>query len=325
MSAHPLSRIRIGIVGFGYTGRRHLEGYRRIPDVDVVGAVARSAETCRLARDEHDLTCHREIVDLIDRDRPDAVSICSPTPLHRQHAELCIENGLHLLVEKPLGDDIKSGRAIVERAAQAGLTLMVAHTGLYFGSVLRLLALHETGRFGPMRHICLRKEGADVSPRDLEKGVVEPQSGLLSARERIYDDLIHMICLLDKVVGGRSPAEVSTTVMEGPRYQERLDSLVVYDDELTAEVVIKAALDRPLHRSLRIDYANGSLVWRFEDGQEHLEAVMRGEQRAIPFNRNNEFDNTVSSFVDFLRRGIDPFSDGDHGVRVMELSRAIVS
>src|SRR5947207_8340735 len=57
----------------------------------------------------------------------DAVSIATPTHLHRDIALTCASHGVHIMVEKPIASSVEEGRAIIAAAQRAGVTLMVGH------------------------------------------------------------------------------------------------------------------------------------------------------------------------------------------------------
>jgi predicted dehydrogenase len=57
----------------------------------------------------------------------DAVTIAAPTHLHRELALCCIEQGVHVLVEKPIAPSVEEGRTIIAAARHAGVALMVGH------------------------------------------------------------------------------------------------------------------------------------------------------------------------------------------------------
>ena len=57
----------------------------------------------------------------------DAVTVAAPTHLHHEIALACIARRIHVLVEKPIASSVEEGRAIVDAAQRAGVTLMVGH------------------------------------------------------------------------------------------------------------------------------------------------------------------------------------------------------
>src|SRR5712691_2517491 len=57
----------------------------------------------------------------------DAVTIAAPTHLHQDLALVCIERGVHVMVEKPIASSVEEGRAIIAAARRVGVALMVGH------------------------------------------------------------------------------------------------------------------------------------------------------------------------------------------------------
>ena len=63
-----------------------------------------------------------------------ALYVCTPHHLHRQHCELGLAHGKHIMVEKPLAHTQEDALAIIEAAARAGKTLMVAENVRYLAT-----------------------------------------------------------------------------------------------------------------------------------------------------------------------------------------------
>ncbi len=91
-------------------------------------------------------------------DRVNALYICTPHHLHRQHCELGIQHGKHILVEKPLAHTFEEARAIVHTAANAGVTLMVAENVRYMAQFRKCAELVFDGAAGHVRLIQFQEE-----------------------------------------------------------------------------------------------------------------------------------------------------------------------
>src|SRR5580698_8092600 len=80
-------RVRIGIVGAGSNTRlRHIPGFRKIPGVDLVGVVNRSAEsTARVAKEFEILRVFSDWRSLVDDPEIDAVMIGTWPAMPRKH------------------------------------------------------------------------------------------------------------------------------------------------------------------------------------------------------------------------------------------------
>ncbi len=110
---------RIGLVGAGLVGRRHLEALARMPGL-TLSAVLDPA----LTQDEP-LPQVQTLEELIAQS--DGIILATPNHLHRPMAEEVLRAGLPVLVEKPLADTAGNARAIAEVSASTGTPVLVGH------------------------------------------------------------------------------------------------------------------------------------------------------------------------------------------------------
>jgi predicted dehydrogenase len=107
-------------------GSNHARVLAGLPGVSLVGIVdplpehrtrATALAGCRAFAD----------IDELFAEGVDAITIAAPTHLHHEIALTCIARNVHILVEKPVASTVEEGRAIVNAARDAGVTLMVGH------------------------------------------------------------------------------------------------------------------------------------------------------------------------------------------------------
>ena len=118
--------LRVGVVGVGVMGSNHARVFADLPGVRLVGV----ADPDGKQRDfvSRALGCPEfSGVEPLLAAGVDAVTIAAPTHLHRELALCCIEQGVHVLVEKPIAPSVEEGRAIIGAARHAGVVLMVGH------------------------------------------------------------------------------------------------------------------------------------------------------------------------------------------------------
>lgn len=172
--------MKVGVVGCGHLGTLHARIYGELPDVELVGvhdsdpaAAARCAERqgCRVYPDLAALAADAA-----------ALSICVPTPAHREVALPALAAGCHLLVEKPLAEDLAAGEAIVAEATRRGRQLMVGHVERFNPAMLAALPHLHGPRFVESHRLApFVARGADVAV--------------------VLDLMIHDIDLLAMVIG----------------------------------------------------------------------------------------------------------------------------
>jgi predicted dehydrogenase len=142
MHSKPL---RLGVVGYGTAGRRHVGAAERSELVELVGVADRDSGV--LARYQGDAPRFPDL-DALLAVRPDAVVIALPHALLVEAALHAIANGRHILLEKPVATDLDGARAIAAAATGAGIELMVNFNHRYRDEYARARELITTGDLG---------------------------------------------------------------------------------------------------------------------------------------------------------------------------------
>jgi predicted dehydrogenase len=120
--------VRVLVVGCGRMGAAHARAYRGLPDVDVVGLVARRPEAREALAAE--LGVRRTFGDFdaaLHDTRPDAVCIATYPDTHERFCVASLRAGAHVFVEKPLAEDAAAAERIVGAARETGRALIVGY------------------------------------------------------------------------------------------------------------------------------------------------------------------------------------------------------
>ena len=138
-----------------------------------------------------------------------ALYVCTPHHLHREHCELGISNGKHILVEKPITPDIDSAAGLLRSARHAGVTLMVAENVRFLSQVRLCRKLLDEGAIGGVRFIQFQEEYPFV-PGSWRSSIAESGGGVL------IDGGIHKIHAMRYLAG----EPISVSAVELPRAME---------------------------------------------------------------------------------------------------------
>lgn len=152
--------LNIGLVGYGFMGRTHSNGYKRVGDFfdleyrPVLKAVCgRSAENAAAFAEkwgyESSETDWRK---LIERKDIDAIDICTPNNTHAEIAIAAAEAGKMILCEKPLSMDLVEGQTMVEAVEKAGVANTVWYNYRRVPAVTLAKKLIDEGRLGRIFH-----------------------------------------------------------------------------------------------------------------------------------------------------------------------------
>lgn len=152
--------LRIGMIGYGFMGRAHSNGYNRVKDFfdleyePVLQAVAGRdfgkaqgfANRWGYSRVETDWK------KLVAADDIDVIDICTPNNLH---AEIAIEAAKHdkaILCEKPLSMDVAEGERMCQAVEKAGVPATVWYNYRRIPAVTFAKNLIDAGRLGRVFH-----------------------------------------------------------------------------------------------------------------------------------------------------------------------------
>ncbi|MBD3347579.1 MAG: hypothetical protein GF400_00085 [Candidatus Eisenbacteria bacterium] len=112
-------------MGVGHLGRHHARIYSELPDSEFVGVHDIDTARGRAVAEEFGGRAFDDPGELIAA--VDALSVAVPTTDHHAVALACLEEGVHLLIEKPIATTLDEASDIVEKAEERGLALQVGH------------------------------------------------------------------------------------------------------------------------------------------------------------------------------------------------------
>lgn len=157
-----MNKIKTAVVGVGYLGRFHAQKYAALPNSELVAVVDANPEAATRVAAECNttaLTDYRELAGKVQ-----AVSIVVPTQRHYEVAKFFLENGIHVLVEKPITVTVAEADDLIAIAARHKLVLQVGHLERFNAAVLALDGVLAEPRFIESHRLApFNPRGADVN------------------------------------------------------------------------------------------------------------------------------------------------------------------
>jgi predicted dehydrogenase len=148
--------LKIGVFGVGHLGKFHLNNWKEIEEVELVGFYDPDNITAKEVAEKYELKRFSDVNSLLNE--VDAVDIVAPTNHHFNLCEAAIRNGKHVFVEKPLADTIEEGKGIVEMAREADVKVQVGHVERFNPAFLSVkdrqlnplfIEVHRLAQFNP--------------------------------------------------------------------------------------------------------------------------------------------------------------------------------
>ncbi|MEY3193263.1 MAG: hypothetical protein RI982_1040, partial [Bacteroidota bacterium] len=148
--------LKVGVFGVGHLGKYHLNNWKEIPEVSLVGFFDPNNDNAKEVEKIYGLKRFMDEEALIAA--CDIIDIVTPTQHHFPVCEMAIKMGKNVFVEKPMANNIEEGKAIVNMVKEANVKLQVGHverfnpayTALKNASLNPLfIEVHRLAQFNP--------------------------------------------------------------------------------------------------------------------------------------------------------------------------------
>lgn len=120
-----MNPVRCAVIGVGYLGKYHAEKYTKIKNAELVAVCDLMPDVVKAFAEKFQTTPVTDYRTLIGK--VDAVSIVTPTFTHFEIAKFFIENGVHVLLEKPITTTVAEADMLIELAKKNKVILQVGH------------------------------------------------------------------------------------------------------------------------------------------------------------------------------------------------------
>lgn len=320
--------LRVAVIGVGAMGRNHARVYWEMPDVELVGVADAAPEVAAATARRYGTRAYADYQQLLDEQKPDAVTVAVPTFDHLAVALQVIERGIHLLIEKPISFTVDEGRRIIAAAEQAGVRLMIGHIERFNPAVIALKTHLAAGELGRVFQIDARRQGP-FPARVRDVGVV-------------IDLAVHDLDVMRYVSG----AEIVRVYAETERrihstHEDLLTGLVRLEDNTVGTLTINWLTPTKIRElyvtgecgMFRVDYITQDLYF-FENATANgngwealhmLRGVSEGRMIRHVVAKKEPLRAEQEAFLATVRGQAPVAITGEDGLKALELAQAVVT
>lgn len=302
------SALKLGVVGVGHVGQHHARILAGLPEVELVAVADIDGARAEAVAAE---TGSRATVDVGSlMAGVDAVTVAVPTKAHHEVALPFLEQGVPVLVEKPIAASLAEADALIDAAASANTTLAVGHTERYNPAVVTAAPLITAPRFVEVHRL------AQFPARSLDIDVV-------------FDVMIHDLDVLLALI--RSPP-VSIEAVGVPVLSERVDianARIRFENGCLANLTA-SRISREKVRKLRFFQKDGLVsidcvshqveAWRVRKSSGAGPSIEGGNVDVPP---GEPLQRELLDFTESVRRGRSPRVDGEAGRQALALAQRV--
>lgn len=150
-SAQGMPMLRFAIAGLGTAGCMMLPAVHKHSHLQLTAAADIDAEPLEHFHRDFQVEIHRSVADLCQSPNVDAIYMATPTHLHTEHALMALEQGKHVVLEKPMALTLDDAETMIQTAERRGVQLVVGHSHSFERPIRAMREIVQSGELGRLR------------------------------------------------------------------------------------------------------------------------------------------------------------------------------
>ncbi|MEO7665459.1 MAG: Gfo/Idh/MocA family oxidoreductase [Dehalococcoidia bacterium] len=315
--------VRICVIGVGRMGANHVRCLSEMPEAELLAIADANSDRVQELAEKFGCRSYSNHRAMLLEEKPDAVVIAVPTPLHTEVACDSIEQGCHVLVEKPLADPPEQARLIIDMARSRHVRLAVGHVERFNPAVRKLREIIKEGTLGRVLSLSARRVGLP-SPHYQDTNVVVDLAvhDLDVIRYLLGDELRVLSSVTGRLTGGPSEDYADMLLLAGsvPCVIQvnwvtpvKIRTLCVVGDAGYAELnYITQAIELYRRQDIPASANYKELIARFSEP----------ERETIRGDGEEPLKAELKSFFRAIQTGEEPEANGEDGLAAVELAES---
>ncbi len=144
-----MNPVRIAVAGAGYIGQAHMHAIAQYADSSLCAIVDPALAAIAIAA-HADVPLYRSLQEMLRVDSPDGVILATPNQLHVEHARICMDAGLPILLEKPIAPTVAQAQALVHAVEEVDARMLIGHHRAHSPIMARAREIVASGVLGPL-------------------------------------------------------------------------------------------------------------------------------------------------------------------------------
>ena len=142
-------KTKLGLIGAGTIGKRHLQAISEVTQAERVAIVDTDPFAESLAT-KTNVSFFSSASQMLREIQPDGVIVCTPTEAHLEPVLSSLEFNAHVLVEKPIAPSLEEAQQIIESSKQFNRQVLVGHHRRYSEQMQQTKRMMENGVLGEL-------------------------------------------------------------------------------------------------------------------------------------------------------------------------------
>ncbi len=298
--------IRTAVIGVGMMGSNHARVYDELEEAELIAVCDVDEERAKEVAHRYGANWYTDHVKMLEEEDLDAVSVCVPTKYHRDVAVDVIRHGVHVLVEKPLADDLEKARDIIEAAEEQGVVLAVGHIERFNPAVQKAKEVLDRGDVGEVVVMSAKRVGP-YPPRIQDVGV-------------IVDLAVHDIDVMRYMVGSDVEEVYAAAGSAIARTREDYAEIMLRFEGDPTGLIETNWLTPYKERRLEITGTEGIIRLQYID--QELETMDEEGVKRFNVPKEEPLKLELRDFLEAVTGRKEPLVDGEAGYEVLKTALA---
>jgi predicted dehydrogenase len=156
--------LKVGIFGVGHLGKFHLNNWKEMDQVEIVGFFDPSNDNAQEVSDKYQIARFLDEEALLDA--CDAIDVVAPTNLHFDICKQAIRKGKHVFVEKPMANTMEEAHELLQLVRESNIKFQVGHVERFNPAYTAIKDQHLEPMFIEVHRL------AQFNPRGTEVSVI---------------------------------------------------------------------------------------------------------------------------------------------------------
>jgi predicted dehydrogenase len=278
----------------------------------------------RVKQAHHSVQVTSDICEVLSATTVDAVAIVTPVWTHFELAKAALENGKHVLVEKPFTSTAAQAEELIDLADKKKLQIMVDHTFLFTGAVKKIRQLIDEGALGKLYYYDSTRVNLGLFQHDVNV---------------IWDLAPHDLSIMDHLIKDKAEAIVATGEKHLNGHEDIAFITVYFENNIIAHINVnwlspvkirttliggekKMVVWNDLEREKVLVYDKGVQITSGQGLYDLLVSYRSGDMWAPQVDQTEALKAECKYFIDCVQHNKPPFNDGRAGLKIVKMLEA---
>ena len=153
------NKLKCAVIGVGVMGKSHVRTYAQIPHIELVAISDINAAEGKKVAEQFQTKFYQDYRELLEKEKPDIVSVCVPTSFHYPVAKYCMSKKINILLEKPIAGSVEEARKLVDFAKKNKVKFLVGRIERFNPAVKHVKMMIKRGDLGQITSLIFRRVG----------------------------------------------------------------------------------------------------------------------------------------------------------------------